>query len=197
MAAHAPLQAPRLILNFSASLRIYLRPMRMEDAGLVARWYNDKETRRYMSTTVRGYKYYPKDIKKEIQENNPREEQWFMVCLKSSHKPIGQAGIDDLDFMDRRGEIFFLIGDKDEKGKGYSREIVRLLLDYSFKKLKLNSLFATVTVKNIPSLKVLEKAGFKKMGIRREYNRIGGKYLDEVFLDFTAKDYARLSSVRR
>ncbi len=188
-------QFPKIaVQKFSLpALRIYLRPMRMEDAGLVAKWYNDKETRRYMSTTVRGYIYYPRDIKKEIRENNPTEEQWFMVCLKSDNKPIGQAGIDDLDFMDWRGEIFFLIGDKDEKGKGYSKEIVRLLLDYAFKKLKLNSLFATVTIENIPSLKVLEKAGFKKIGIRREYNRIGGKYLDEVFLDFTAKDYKQSS----
>lgn len=197
MAVHAPASIPRSISNLSSPLRIYLRPMKLEDAKLVSQWYNDKETRKYMSTTVRGYKYFPRDIKKEIKENNPKEEQWFVVCLKSDNKPIGQAGIDDLDFLDRRGEIFFLIGDKDEKGKGYSREIVRLLLNYSFKKLKLNSLFATVTVENIPSLKVLEKAGFKKIGIRREYNRIGGKYLDEVFLDFTAKDYARLSSVRR
>lgn len=196
MAAHAPASVHRSTLNLPASLRIYLRPMQMEDAGLVAKWYNDKETRRYMSTTVRGYKYFPRDIKKEINENNPKEEQWFMICLKPSNQAIGQAGIDDLDFLDRRGEIFFLIGDKNEKGKGYSTEIVRLLLDYAFKKLKLNSLFATVTVENIPSLKVLEKAGFKKIGIRREYNHIGGKYLDEVFLDFTAKDYKQQLSKR-
>jgi len=179
--------------SLKAPLRIYIRPMRLEDAKLVSQWYNDSDTKRYMSTTVRGYKYSPQDIKKEIQENNPREELWFMVCLKSNRKPIGQAGIDDLDFLDMRGEIFFLIGDKNEKGKGYSKEIVQLLLNHAFKKLKLNSLFATVTVENIPSLKVLEKAGFKKIGIRREYNRIGGKYLDEVFLDFTAKDYKQQS----
>ncbi len=176
-----------------SALRIYFRPMKLEDAKLVSQWYNDTDTKRYMSTTVRGYKYSPRDIKKEIKENNPKEELWFMVCLRSDNKPIGQAGIDDLDFLDRRGEIFFLIGDKNEKGKGYSREIVRLLLDYAFKKMKLNSLFATVTVENIPSLKVLEKAGFKKIGIRRQYNYIGGKFLDEVFLDFTAKDYKKLA----
>ena len=101
--------------------------------------------------------------------------------MKSNRKPIGQAGIDDLDFLDKGGEIFFLIGDKDEKGREYSREIVQLLLHHAFKKLKLNSLFAAVTAENIPSLNVLEKAGFKKIGIRREYNFIGGKYFEEVF----------------
>ncbi|HLD73225.1 MAG TPA: GNAT family protein [Candidatus Nanoarchaeia archaeon] len=173
-------------------LRVYLRPMKLEDAKLVSNWYNDPETRKYMSTVVRGYTYYPRDIKKEIKENNPKEEQWLMVCLKSNGKPIGQAGIDELDFLDKRGEIFFLIGDKAEKGKGYSHETIRLLLDFAFKKLKLNSLYATATVKNIPSLKVLERAGFRKIGVRREYNYIGGKFLDEVLYDLTKKDYRKL-----
>ena len=52
--------------------RVYLRPMKLEDAKLVSDWYNDPETRKYMSTVVRGYTYYPRDIKKEIKENNPK-----------------------------------------------------------------------------------------------------------------------------
>ena len=73
-----------------------------------------------------------------------------MISLKSNGKPIGQAGIDELDFLDKRGEIFFLIGNEAEKGKGYSHETIRLLIDFAFKRLKLNSLYATATVKNLP-----------------------------------------------
>lgn len=173
-------------------LRVYLRPMRLEDAKLVSDWYNDPETRKYMSTVVRGYTYYPRDIKKEIKENDPRKERWLIICLKSNDKPIGQAGIDELDFLDKRGEIFFLIGDKVEKGKGYSHETIRLLIDFAFKRLKLNSLYATATVKNLPSIKVLERAGFRKIGVRREYNYIGGKFWDEILYDLTKKDYRKL-----
>ncbi len=170
-------------------IRLFLRPVKVSDAPLLARWFNDKENIKYMSTVVRCKKHSPRGIRQNIRQSDPEYERQFMVCLKQDKKPIGHAGIDELDFYDRRGEIFFLIGNKKEQGQGYGREILALLLEYAFDKLHLNSLLATATVENIPSLRALRRAGFKKVGLRREYNYINGRFKDEIFLDLTAKDY--------
>jgi diamine N-acetyltransferase len=114
-----------------------------------------------------------------------------MVYLKGKKDPIGHAGIDDLDFDDKRGEIFFLIGDRKEQGKGYGKEIVKLLLKYGFKQLHFHSIFASAVIVNISSQKILERSGFRKIGVRRGYNLINGKFLDEVFYDITIDDYKR------
>lgn len=177
--------------------KIFLRPVRLADAPLIARWFNDWENVKYMSTLVRCQKHTPATIRKSIREIDPGFERLFIVENEKESEPIGHAGIDNIDFRDKRGEIFFLIGEKKEKGKGYGREIIRQLLDYAFHKLKLNSLLATVTIKNLPAQKVLEKAGFKRVGIRREFNYINRKFLDEIFYDILRKDYLKRKSKKK
>ncbi len=169
-----------------------LRKVRVDDAPLITKWYKDKDNVKYMSTVVRCMKNTSSSLRKEIKESDPKYERVFMVLKKSKKTPIGQAGIDELDLYDKRGEVFFLIGDQEEQGKGYGKEILKLLLKEAFEKLKLHSLFATATVNNIPSIKTLEKMGFKRIGIRRDFNLIDGKYLDEILFDLTLGDYKKV-----
>lgn len=175
-----------------AEQRVFLRKADVGDAGLIARWYNDRENIKYMSTVVRCKSHTTESLEAELRSARECREQLFMVCLKEDGRPIGHAGIDDIDMNDRRGEVFFLIGERSEQGKGYGKEIARQLLDLAFTEMHLNTLFATVTVENAASLSVLEWAGFKRIGIRREYNFIDGRYLDEVFLDITFSDHLSL-----
>lgn len=169
--------------------RVALRKAALEDAPLIASWYSDPEVAKYMSYVVRCRTYTPESVEKELRESDPGYEQLFMVCLAESGEPIGHAGIDDLVMEDSRAEIFFLIGEKDGRGKGYGREIVEALVEYAFDEMGLNSLFATAAVDNPASVACMERAGFSRIGVRREFNNIGGRYIDEVFLDLTRSDY--------
>ena len=89
--------------------------------------------------------------------------------------------------------INFLVGQvmKESKGKANPEKAEKILKE-AFEKLKLHSLFATATVNNIPSIKTLEKMGFKRIGIRRDFNLIDGKYLDEILFDLTLGDYKKI-----
>jgi len=175
---------------------ITLRKVQQKDAPLLVQWVNDRQNIQYMSTLIRCKKHTLQSIQQEIRQADPSYERLFMVLCKGKRQPIGHAGIDDIDTHDRRAEIFFLIGDKEEQGKGYSKDILMKLLDYAFTKMRLNSLFATATIRNIPSQKALERAGFKRIGIRREYNNIGGKFMDEILYDMTAKEYRKKNAFR-
>ncbi len=168
---------------------IFLRKVKLNDARILVHWFNDKRNVQYMSPLVRCHRHTLRSVRKEIKNVDLFYERPFMVYVKGKEEPIGQAGIDDIFLEDKRGEIYFLIGDRENWGKGYGREIVNALLRYGFKRLHLNSLFATATVNNIASNKVLKKAGFKKIGIRREYNYIKGRFVDEILYDLTAKEY--------
>lgn len=175
-----------------AEPRVFLRKVDVSDAGLIARWYNDRKNIKYMNPIIRCKSHSAESMEHELKSSMPEREQLFMVCLKEDGRPIGHAGIDDIEMDDRRGEIFFLIGERGEQGKGYGKEIAKQLLDHAFAEMHFNTLFATVTVENAASVAVLEKVGFRKIGVRREYNFIDGKYLDEVFLDITFSDYLSL-----
>jgi diamine N-acetyltransferase len=168
---------------------VFLRKIMPADAGLIAGWFNDKENVKYMSTYVRCKIHSKESVEEEIRTSDERYEHLFTVCLAGSGRPIGTAGIDDIDPADKRGELFFLIGEKDEKGKGHGREIIRQLLAYAFREAGLNSLFATAAIKNGAAIALLEKSGFRKIGVRRQYNNIDGIYVDEVFYDMTTDEY--------
>lgn len=170
---------------------ITLRPVKTEDSALIADIFNNSSHIKYMSTYVRCKEHTVHDVKKSIEESDPNYEHLFMIIKDG--EAIGHAGIDEIDMNDKRGEIFFVILGN-ETGKGYGKKTVKLLLEYAFNQINLNSIFATATIINYPSLSVLEKSGFKKIGVRRDYNYIDGKYFDEVFFDITLNDYKLLQN---
>ena len=78
--------------------------------------------------------------------------------------------------------ISYWIGEKFWR-KGYMTEAIKLILNYSFKKKKLNRIYAQINGDNIASQKLLEKIGFKLEGKLRDhiYNRFTKKLEDKYF----------------
>jgi len=60
-----------------------------------------------------------------------------------------------------------------------------------FHKMGLNSITAIVTQQNTRSVRVFEKMGFRKVGIRREYHFINEERLDEILFEIIKKDYIK------
>lgn len=70
--------------------------------------------------------------------------------------------------------------DKDEINKGYITEAVKKGIEIIFSDYKLHRIEANIMAKNKPSLKVVEKLGFKNEGISYQYLKINGKWEDHV-----------------
>ena len=68
--------------------------------------------------------------------------------------------------------------DKDYTNKGFMTEALRAGVDYAFSTIKLHRLEAYVMPKNICSLAVLNKLGFKNEGLCEKYIEIDGIWQD-------------------
>jgi ribosomal-protein-alanine N-acetyltransferase len=79
----------------------------------------------------------------------------------------------------RNGTIGYSI-DEDEQGKGYMTESVKLLVRYAFSECELHRVEASALVNNIKSRTVLEKCGFKLVGINEKYLLINGRWEDHA-----------------
>lgn len=66
--------------------------------------------------------------------------------------------------------------------RGYMTEAIGLVTDYAFAQLRLHRIEANVMPWNAPSLRVLEKNGYEREGISREYLYINGKWEDHVHM---------------
>ncbi|MDM5199438.1 GNAT family protein [Fictibacillus enclensis] len=72
--------------------------------------------------------------------------------------------------------------DKEQNGKGYTTEAVKLISTYAFNEVNLHRIEAGVMPHNIGSIRVLEKAGFHKEGLAVKNVKINGKWEDHQVL---------------
>lgn len=68
--------------------------------------------------------------------------------------------------------------DADHQNKGYMKEALRLVVDYSFDDMELHRIEASTLVDNVKSQKVLLGCGFKELGINEKYLFINGAWRD-------------------
>ncbi|NMG38898.1 GNAT family N-acetyltransferase [Chelativorans sp. ZYF759] len=85
-------------------------------------------------------------------------------------------------------QIGYWMGEQ-HAGKGYMGAAIRLLLEHGFDVMRLNRIEAACIPDNERSIRVLEKAGFRREGLLRSYLRINGAWRDHFLYAITADDY--------
>ena len=75
------------------------------------------------------------------------------------------------------GEIYYKLHPS-YWGKGYATEIAKSLVKFGFEKMHLHKVEAGVQTENIQSIRVLEKAGMTREGLRRKILPIRGEWKD-------------------
>lgn len=128
----------------------------------------------------------PKDIEETTksvepflleQSKSPRRNYTFKVILQAEKEFIGLAGITlSLDKF-KLGEIFFKLSPT-HWNKGYATEIAKSLLKFGFEELNLHKIEAGTNTDNFQSIRVLEKIGMFREGLRRKVVPMHGEWED-------------------
>lgn len=105
-------------------------------------------------------------------------------------KFIGKIKLSGIVHGSFRSGILGYSIDKDEQGKRYMQESVKLLLKYAFDECELHRVEASALVNNERSRSVLEKCGFKLIGISEKYLLINGKWEDHSIY-YILKEYIK------
>ena len=79
--------------------------------------------------------------------------------------------------------------DVEEQGKGLTTEGVRAMVAFAFGPLRLHRVQAAVMPDNPGSLRVLEKAGFRREGLAERYLQIAGVWADHVLFATTIEEW--------
>ncbi len=89
-------------------------------------------------------------------------------------------------------EIGFQIFSKEDRGRGYATEAVKLLLKFLFSSKNIERIQATTHVENVSSQKVLENNGFIREGELRCSLYRNGKYHNTYIYSILRRDWERL-----
>ena len=165
--------------------KVYLSPINPEDYELYTKWLNDdKGVSKYID---QDKKVIGITKEKEILESQAKSGYNFAIVLKESDQLIGNISLMKISFIDKIGEIGLFIGPKEEKGKGYGPEAIKLLLDYGFNALNLQNIELGVYSFNERAIKAYKKLGFKEYGRRTKSKYLNGEYYDLVLMEYLKK----------
>src|SRR5690606_29073108 len=73
-----------------------------------------------------------------------------------------------------------LIVNSENREKGYGTEVLSLITQYCFTHLGLHQVYANVLADNLASIKLFEKSNFEKIGVKKDWVLIKGKFKDEI-----------------
>jgi diamine N-acetyltransferase len=114
----------------------------------------------------------------------------FLIRDRLSGEPIGTSSLMEIDFRNRNAMFGIYIGEAAARGKGYGSETTRLVLDYAFNLLGLNSVRLGVAAFNPAGIRAYTKAGFRETGRLRERWWHEGELHDEVLMDCLAREFS-------
>jgi RimJ/RimL family protein N-acetyltransferase len=171
--------------------RLRLRPFTPADAPEVERLAGD---RRIAETTLNIPHPYPRGaaeawIALHKQEWTKGRALNLALERRDDGALLGAIGL-RVEPDHARAEIGYWIG-VPYWGNGYATEATRALVDYAFDALGLNRVYAYHFTGNPASGRVLQKAGMRYEGTRREHMRKWGAFLDSEMYAILRSDRDR------
>ncbi len=112
----------------------------------------------------------------------------FFIFERGSGKLSGGITLGNIRHgVSQSGHIGYWIGER-YAGRGMMTDAVKVLARFSFDTLRLHRIEAACIPDNIRSIRVLEKAGFRREGLLRSYLRINGIWQDHYLYARIADD---------
>lgn len=161
---------------------IFLRAMEPEDIDILYRYENDPEVWHVSNTYIPFSRHFLSRFIESSQNDIFVDKQLrLMIIQNKTNRCIGTLDFFDFDPMHLRAGIGILI-EQSHRGKGFAYEAVMLSADYAFNFLNLHQLFVHVTDDNSKSIKLFEKAGFLRTGIKKDWLCIMNTWKDVYFM---------------
>ncbi len=168
--------------------KCYLSPCAPEDAEKWAAWDNDPEVALPLGDeafTLSSLETEQENIAR-IQKN---QDPIFTILDLATGEVIGRGSLFFINRVDRCCELGIVIGEKSYWNRGYGQDATRLLLEYGFNLLNLNSILLGVFSFNERAIACYQKIGFREVGRWRQARIIAGKCYDLVFMDMLADEF--------
>ena len=170
--------------------RVALGPLRVDLADAYRRWVHDLDVRRGILSPG----LYALEAEEEwVRETNARcagqapEQANFTINDLSDGAAVGTTGLIEIDWRLRRATFGIALGERRNQGLG--TEATRLVLDWAFNMLGLHNVILSVLPANVGAIRAYEKAGFRRVGVRRGAVLSLGEVSDEILMDAVRHEF--------
>jgi ribosomal-protein-alanine N-acetyltransferase len=112
----------------------------------------------------------------------------FGVLLRETDQLVGRVNLSNVVRGAWQNATIGYFLDQQHNGKGYMSEAVRLAVRFAFRHAGLHRVQGAVMPRNLGSIRVLEKAGFRLEGLALRYLQINGVWEDHNIYAITAEE---------
>ena len=170
--------------------KVALGPLRRDLAATYARWMNQRDVRRGLdhlgiSTPESQEKWVDTNAEKGAKREPEAVE--FTVYDRTDSTPVGTAGLFHIAHAHGTAEFGIAIGER--RGQGFGTDATRLVLDFAFHVLQLRNVLLETLAWNAAGLTAYERAGFRRVGVRRGAIVSRGQPIDMVIMDAVPEDF--------
>jgi ribosomal-protein-alanine N-acetyltransferase len=169
--------------------RLLLRPLRESDAHDLFSICSDTEVMRYWSTPPwQSIDAAYENIARDLKAMAAGEYAQFGIERLADAQLLGKCALFNLKPSCRRAEIGYGTAAA-SWGHGYAREALLALLRFGFSELDLNRVEADTDPRNVRSVKMLERLGFKLEGHLRERWIVADEVSDSAIFGLLRRDF--------
>lgn len=180
------------MLSYIFGDRITLRDYQNEDLEHIRGWVNDPD----ITNTLSDQFLYPHSRNEtesffRTMVEGKSSNRSFIIAFRESLEYLGQIDLYRIDWKNRFAYLAIVIGKKDQLGKGYGSEAIKVLQKFVFEELNLNRLELEVYEYNERAYKSYVKCGFKEEGRSRNKIYKKGKYWDVICMSILKDEFDR------
>ena len=169
--------------------RLILRQLTMEDVDFVFQHFSDPRVTQYLmdEPPVADYAQARAIIDFYLEPEGKTHNRWGIV-RRADDRLIGTCGYHKWVKAHCRAEIGYDLS-PDCWGQGYMTEALRVAIRNGFERMGLNRIDALVYVDNVPSVRLLQRLGFKQEGLLRAYFCLDGVYYDHLLFALLRREW--------
>ena len=161
--------------------RLLLRSIRVDDAEAIFKYRSDSTINNYQGWIPNSIEDVYDFIRNRVAPTIDLVGTWHQLVIikKETNELIGDIGIHFLDSDKKQVEIGCTL-DKDHQGKGYATEALKELMNYLFHELHKHRIITSIDPKNIKSIGLVERLGFRKEAHFKESILIREEWVDDI-----------------
>ncbi|MCB9209748.1 MAG: GNAT family N-acetyltransferase [Ignavibacteriales bacterium] len=128
------------------------------DKKIISNWFNEENNKLFLVSTTR---------KQNLNIDNfiTDEKNIFATITLKDNSPIGLLAILNIDKENSKGEMRKMIGEVNQRGKGYATEATKYWLKYCTDFIGLKKIYINTIETNIKNITLNRKLGFKVEGL--------------------------------
>ena len=160
-----------------------LRELERKDIEKINKWRNDPEL---IACLGAPYRYINEEVDNEWYNSylgsRGKAVRCAIVDAGNEEEILGLISLVSIDNINRSAELHIMIGRKENQGKGLGTFAVNTMIEHAFLNLNLRRIELSVLATNVPAIKLYEKVGFSREGVKVQSHYKAGKYIDMIIM---------------